>query len=361
VRVTSSTPAFFANSCPGPPCVDTAANTASVAGVSSFSNDWTLAENADLSASKSAPAMGVAGDAAGFDYMVTVTNNGPAASAGGLTVLDTLPGGTNFSASGSDPGCSALGQTVTCTNASTLANAATKSFVIHVTIPSAIPNGTSLSNSAAVSSSGTNDGNSSNNASNTVVTTVFGAPVGLVAAATSTSQVSITWSPVAGADHYEVLSSSNNSAYGLVGSPMSPAFTDNGVGGGTTYLYTVRAVTVSAKASPLSAIDPATTILFTNDPLVAAGTVVQSVHLTELRTAVDAFRASVGMSGGTYSDPSPPGVIIRAVHVQQLRAALDAARAALGLPAISYTDPVISTGATVVKAAHFQEIRNAVK
>ncbi|MEO8037051.1 MAG: hypothetical protein ABI837_21675, partial [Acidobacteriota bacterium] len=47
----------------------------------------------------------------------------------------------------------------------------------------------------------------------------------------------------------------------------------------------------------------------------------------------------------------------KAIHVTELRAALDAARAAIGLPALSYTDPTITAGTTRVKATHISQIR----
>jgi hypothetical protein len=216
-----------------------------------------------------------------------------------------------------------------------------------------------------VSSTGTNDNNSANNGSNTVVTTVFGAPVGLVATAVSINQVDMTWTAVANADHYDVVRSAHNSGYGTVGSSMTPSFTDSGVVGGiaagTTYLYKIRAVTATGQMSVVSALDPATTIVFTDDPLVAGTTVAQAIHLMELRTTVDAFRDSAGKPGGSYTDAASPGVLVQAVHVQQLRDALDEARDSLGLTAISYTDPTISSGVTKPKPAHFQEVREGVK
>jgi uncharacterized repeat protein (TIGR01451 family) len=339
--------------------VDTAANTATVNGIVSFADDWTLAEIADLSVSKSAPA--AAGDPAGFEYTVTVTNNGPASHAGTVTVADTLPAGTTFSAAGSDAGCSAIGQVVTCTSSSTIANAGTLSFIIHVTVPSSVPNGTTLSNSATVSSTGTDDGNASNNTSNVTSTMVLRAPVGLVATAASTSQVDLTWSPVTGANHYDIYRSSNSSAYASVGTSAVASFTDSPVSGGTTYLYIVRAVNGSGAPSPFSKLDPATTIIFADDPLIAGTTTTLAQHLTQLRTAVDAFRASTGMGAGSYTNGSPLGLTIQAIDLRELRMALDPARAALGLSAVSYTDPTITAGTTVIKGAHFQEIRDAVK
>ena len=44
-------------------------------------------------------------------------------------------------------------------------------------------------------------------------------------------------------------------------------------------------------------------------------------------------------------------------HVIDLRTALDAARAALGLPSLVYTDQGITAGSTVIKAAHITELR----
>ena len=51
---------------------------------------------------------------------------------------------------------------------------------------------------------------------------------------------------------------------------------------------------------------------------------------------------------------------MKAVHVTELRTAIDAARSALALSALSYADP-ISAGTTAVKASHLTELRNGVK
>src|SRR5205814_733177 len=75
---------------------------------------------ADLTIHKDGPTDATAGDPAGFDYTLTVTNNGPSDNAGGFTVTDALPAGTTFHAGGSDPRCSASGQSLTCLNATGL-------------------------------------------------------------------------------------------------------------------------------------------------------------------------------------------------------------------------------------------------
>src|SRR6185436_8321553 len=107
--------------------------------------------NADLTIAKSAPATAVAGDPAGFDYVLTVTNNGPSTHTGGITVSDTLPAGTTFQTTGSSVDCTAASQVVTCSCAVTVAASATAIFTVHVTVPAATADGTVLSNSATVS------------------------------------------------------------------------------------------------------------------------------------------------------------------------------------------------------------------
>jgi len=51
--------------------------------------------------------------------------------------------------------------------------------------------------------------------------------------------------------------------------------------------------------------------------------------------------------------------VIKAVHITELRAALNAVYTKLGRTLPSYTDPTLTAG-TSSKAAHVQELRNAV-
>lgn len=105
----------------------------------------------------------------------------------------------------------------------------------------------------------------------------------------------------------------------------------------------------------------ATTVIFIDDPVVAGTTPVRAVHVTQLRTAVDAVRTLAGMTGGTYAEAITAGsTTIKAGHILELRSALDPARSVLGLAAASYTDPSLSAG-FLVKAAHINELRSAVK
>jgi hypothetical protein len=189
------------------------------------------------------------------------------------------------------------------------------------------------------------------------------APGNLVATATSTTSVSITWSSSTGSvDHYEVQRSANRNGPFTTLTPnvTGTSFTDNTVSANTTYIYRVRAVDPQGNYSGFSNVDIATTIIFADDPLVAGATIVKAQHLTELRQAVDAVRVASGLSAATWTDAAPLGVIIKAVHITELRSNLDQARGLLGLSTGAYTDD-LTPGVTVVKAVHIQELRDRVK
>src|SRR5439155_14450480 len=121
---------------------------------------------------KDGPTDATAGDPAGFDYTLTVTNNGPSDNAGGFTVTDALPTGTTFHAAGSDPRCSESAGTVTCSNATGLPAGQQDSFTVHVTLASSAPDGSHLLNSGHVDSDGTTDPDTAHNDSNTTDTAV---------------------------------------------------------------------------------------------------------------------------------------------------------------------------------------------
>ena len=141
------------------------ATTITASGISSLS-DFAVGEvGADLTILKVGPTYATAGDPAGFDYVLTVHNAGPADNVTGFTVTDTLAGALTFQPLGSDGRCSSVGQVVTCTNVVGLADGADDLFVIHVTLRSAIPAGTVLTNTASVTTTGTNDPDTSNDTS----------------------------------------------------------------------------------------------------------------------------------------------------------------------------------------------------
>ncbi|HKR67053.1 MAG TPA: Ig-like domain repeat protein [Thermoanaerobaculia bacterium] len=186
------------------------------------------------------------------------------------------------------------------------------------------------------------------------------APASVVATATSTSQITVSWSPSPCATRYDILRRATTDGFVWHSISQSLSFVDNGLTPGSTYLYIVRAVNTAGTAD--SAIEGATTILFTDDTLIEGVTPIKAAHITELRSAVNAFRANAGPPAFPFTDMTlTAGNAMRTQHLTDLREALDAARATLGLSALAYTDPAISGGSTPIKAAHFQELRQAVK
>jgi hypothetical protein len=175
--------------------------------------------------------------------------------------------------------------------------------------------------------------------------------------------VSVSWTGstyAGGVDHYEIQRRFNRGSYTLIGTSTTTSYTDSGTAG-VTYLYRVYAVGSDNHYSASSTIDLATTIIYTDDPLTPGTTVIKAQHLTELRSAVNAVRATAGLSAATWTDPSLSGVIVKAVHLQEIRANLTAGLTALGFSAPSYTDTTLTVGVTVVKEIHVDEIRQSMK
>ena len=190
--------------------------------------------------------------------------------------------------------------------------------------------------------------------------TSLAAPAQFTATATSSSSVSLTWAAAAFAANYEVLRSSMGGSFTVIASPSSCSYIDTAVAPSTTYLYVVRSVASGGARSSNTPIDPATTIVFSDDPL-GAGTIAKTLHIDELRTAVNAMRAAAGLGAATFTDATLGATTpIKAVHINELRSALDQARSLIGLTPLTYTD-TITSGITPLKAVHLQELRNGVK
>ena len=137
--------------------------------------DTTVDTQADLSIAKSAPVSATAGDPAGFDYTMTVTNDGPSDNTGGFDVTDTLDSGLTFEAGGSDPALLGRRPARDLHQHGRSRDGLpddTDTFTIHVTLASDVDSGATLSNTAAVDSNGTADPNSGNNTSSTTSTDV---------------------------------------------------------------------------------------------------------------------------------------------------------------------------------------------
>jgi hypothetical protein len=123
-----------------------------------------IATEADLVPTISAAAGShIAGDPDGFDYTVTVHNDGPSDNVGGYTLTGTLPSGVEFDPSGD---CSGSGTSFTCSNPSGLVATQSNNFTVQVKALSSAAAGTPNAHVSVVSG-GTTDPTSANNAADT--------------------------------------------------------------------------------------------------------------------------------------------------------------------------------------------------
>src|SRR5207249_8698241 len=104
------------------------------------------------------------------------------------------------------------------------------------------------------------------------------------------------------------------------------------------------------------------TLAFTDDPLAAQSTLIKTVHITELRAAVDSVRVARGLATFAWTDATltPGTTAAKLAHVHDLRTALDQAYQAAGRSLPTYTDPILVSMSPIIKAIHLNELRTAV-
>ncbi|HEU4889760.1 MAG TPA: hypothetical protein VFV49_17885 [Thermoanaerobaculia bacterium] len=195
----------------------------------------------------------------------------------------------------------------------------------------------------------------------TVQSAPFGAPSSLRATGSGTTSANLTWASVLLADHYEIHRSPDNVNWTLRGTSATPTFSEGGLTASTTYFYKVRAIKADTTPSAFSAIDPATTVVFTDDPIAAFTTISKTTHITQLRTAANIARASVGLAAFTFTDPTLTAASkVKAIHLTELRSALVPVLSAISVTP-AYTDPAITAGVTKAKGTHIHELRDQIR
>jgi len=122
-----------------------------------------------------------------------------------------------------------------------------------------------------------------------------------------------------------------NGAYIMIGTSPMASFLDTGLPTNTSFLYGIEAVDALNFATAVSQADLATTIVFTDDPVVPSSTVIKAAHILELRTAANAVRALNGDPPATFTGTIAPGGTVKMTHVYEARQTLNAAREALGI------------------------------
>jgi len=186
------------------------------------------------------------------------------------------------------------------------------------------------------------------------------APGSVVAAATSSTQVTVTWTAALGASSYDVFRKAPGASFAFLANTASAtaSYSDKTASADTSYLYKVQAKNGSGN-SPDSNIDLATTTIFSDDPVVPESSVIRAEHLLQIRTAVNGVRALAGLPPATFTRAIAPGVLVHSIDITELRSALDPARAALSLPPLAYTNS--GSAGTVISAVDLMEIRNGVR
>lgn len=165
---------------------------------------------------------------------------------------------------------------------------------------------------------------------------------------TATLNVTATGSPTT----YQWYAGSSGVTTNPVGTNSSsyttPALTNN-------TKYWVR---VSNAGGSVNSSTAQVTVTFTDSTLTVDTTPLKAVHVSELRTRVNALRARYNLTAVSFTDPTitVDTTTIKAVHITELRSALDAVYSTAGQSHAAYTDPSLGVG-TTVKAAHITELR----
>ena len=190
----------------------------------------------------------------------------------------------------------------------------------------------------------------------------WGTPMVLDAKGSYLGSALVRWSRVGGAVSYTLWrKTSSSGAWTVAGSyPASTSTVSVSMPENKTWLFAVTATDGSGNVSTMSAPDLATAILF-NDVIQPMKTVSRAQHALELRSAIACVRTFAELGAYPYTNTPAAGIPIRAIDVQEMRIALSQAFSAIGLPAIAFTDPTITPSVTLIRAAHFNELRNVVQ
>jgi hypothetical protein len=190
--------------------------------------------------------------------------------------------------------------------------------------------------------------------------TVSCVPLSVQATGTSASSISVTWTALAGADHYDVVRSVNRDSWGTIGATTSTAMIDTDHSWTRAYLYTVRAFDAANNVIGWGAPDLAMNMTFTDDPIIPGVTPVRAAHVQQLRIAANALRWFGANADVTIVTPVPVGSLIRLADVTELRSDITTLGRSLGLATIPFASPTLTIG-NRIKAIDIQELRNAVK
>lgn len=171
----------------------------------------------------------------------------------------------------------------------------------------------------------------------------------------SGSQVLLQWSAVSGASGYYAACHFGGGMW--TSSALSTTSHSVVLTPGRVYLCTVTAHAADGSELGKAFPDVATTIAFTDEPLVPRVTTFRRAHYEEVQNAAYWLR-NIARSAAPFV-PIAVGAPVRATDIVALRNEINAGRAALGLAPFPFTGAI--TQGTPIRAQHMQELRDAVK
>lgn len=182
-----------------------------------------------------------------------------------------------------------------------------------------------------------------------------------VDASFSAGSISVTWTRIPGISRYQILRR-HGSAFELIhegewADGAAGSFADPSTVSGAVYVYRVRGV--NSHGTPGLESVPTAVAKTTFSDTVLWGRAIKAQHILELRAAVNAYRAAVGLSEMSFADAGlARGTAIRSIHVAQLRDGFNDARAAVGLSSSAL--PLAPVGGGVL-AEHLEYLRTNVQ
>jgi ELWxxDGT repeat protein len=176
----------------------------------------------------------------------------------------------------------------------------------------------------------------------------------------SATSVTLTWSAhsAPGPVVYEIYRGAPATGFTLIGSSSGTQYSHPAEIADATHFYRVRARDANGVYSPFSNTAFASVRTFTDDPLIAQVTKIKASHFTELRSAINDARLLAGLP--PVGLDIPPGAFVRLSEINALRAALNGVYIWLGQEAPSALRLSLTAG-TAIKAAHIQELRDALR
>jgi uncharacterized repeat protein (TIGR01451 family) len=258
----------------------------------------TVVSTIDLAIAKTATSAFTVGSQATYDLQVS--NVGPVATLGNITVTDTLPAGLTFvSGTGTGWSCSAAGQVTTCTNGGPFAPAA--SSTISLTVAVAAAAAPSVTNRAHVDTPA--DAVSGNNSSTVVTPVGGGASPDLTIAKNATSTFTVGSTATYDLVVTNVSTVSTTGALTLTDTLPAGLTFASAVGTGWLCGGSGQVVTCS-NGGPLAASASSTVVLTVSVGALAAPSVTNRAHIS---TPGD---ANAGNNTGTAITP----VVVPATH-----------------------------------------------